>query len=120
MVQESVGDDAIKDVHRKKWIAATERDFTQVRDRRLAEAAQQVESLINGMNMRLNTLITDSATDTGAICQALNQFLVEYNAKASGPIKWQRLVEFMQGTLQVCFCSNLHRKSVSCGHRITV
>ena len=82
-----------------------------MRDRRLAEAAQQVETLINSMNMRLNALTTDTTTDTAAITAALNQFLTEYAAKASGPSKWQRLVEFMQSTLQVWPTAHLRARS---------
>jgi hypothetical protein len=100
IVQEAVGEAAIKEAHEKKWREAAERTFVQVRDRRLAEASQQVESLINNMNMKLNAMTADSSTDAKTISDALSTFLAEYSTKAGGATKWERLVEFLQSTMQ--------------------
>jgi hypothetical protein len=109
VVQEAIGDESIQDAHRKKWVESAERGFTQVRDRRLAEASQQVEALINNMNMRLNALMADSSTDSATMSAALNTFFAEYSVKAGGPTKWQRLAEFLQCSLQVRFlCATCH------------
>ena len=59
-----------------------------------------MEALINNMTMRLNALVADSSSDVKAISQALNTFLTEYSAKATGPTKWARLVEFLQSFMQ--------------------
>jgi hypothetical protein len=100
-VQEAVGELAIKEAHAKKWLAAAERTFVQVRDRRLAEASQQVEVAINKMNAKLNQLAADPQATSKQISDSLNDGLEEYTRMPEGPTKWQRLLEFMQSTLQV-------------------
>lgn len=106
-VQEAVGEPAIKEAHAKKWQNAAERTFVQIRDRRLAESSQQVEVAINKMNAKLNQLTAEPQTSSNLIGEALNGFLEEYVRMPEGPTKWQRLVEFMQSTLQVLCLSHL-------------
>ena len=105
-MQEAVGDASIKEAHAKKWVEAAERTFSQLRDRRIAEASSRVEGLINKMNAQLNQLASDPATSSKAISSAINAFLAEYEQTAEGPTKWKRLVEFMQSTIQVRCNSN--------------
>ena len=100
-VQEAVGEPDIKAAHEKKWHDAVQRSFGQVRDRRLAEASQQVEAAINNMNMRMQSVLSDGNKNSAAICQALGDLIKDFNASTAGPTKSQRLVEFLQANMDV-------------------
>ena len=112
-----MGDPGIKEAHEKKWTEAAQRCFTQVRDKLLAEASQQIELLINNTNMRLNQMYSDSSTDSKAIIAEFSQFLQQYSKMPGGAAKEKRLMEFLQSTLQVNTSSE-HLDAVGLWHKL--
>jgi hypothetical protein len=100
-VQDAVGEPAIKEAHAKKWLEAANRTFIQVRDRRLAEASEQVEVMMNKMNRKVNQLVSDPQCTSIQLREGLEAILAEYALTSEGPTKWKRLTESVPSILQV-------------------
>lgn len=83
----------------KTWRSSVKRGFEQIRDKRIAQAAQQVAGLIGDMHIQLNDLIVEGATAPSDIMRGLKESVDTFCKTAEGPTKWLKLVDFMHSAL---------------------
>jgi len=97
----AVGDEHIKLAHRERWVSSVETRFSNFRDKRLAEGALACEQMLNAAQNRLHQM-RRAGTNFEQISEEFNNFMDAYSnsAEATGPTKWKRLQEFMQGSFR--------------------
>ncbi|GMH33309.1 hypothetical protein BSKO_01143 [Bryopsis sp. KO-2023] len=90
----AIGDDSIQERFANRLEEAVTARYKQFREKRIAEAAAEVESLLSRADADLQKAIRAGVTPV-SLHHQMKSFVDEYKDFASGPTKWRSLCKFL-------------------------
>lgn len=114
----AIGDEEIRSANDKKWKAACNARFEELRDKILANAELAAERLINEGTSRLQAIVRKDGASLEDLHREMMLFQQKYSSSKdiSGPSKYRRLAEFMRdvyGAAQKDLADKINQKQAS-------
>ncbi|XP_002972590.2 guanylate-binding protein 1 [Selaginella moellendorffii] len=97
---EAVGAGPIRSKYERQLQTALRKHFEDYKQRSSMEAELKCVKVIEGMDDKLRMACHSPNASLDQILQLLNELIVQYEKSVFGPAKWQKLVKFIQQSLE--------------------